>query len=147
MFKLFEVREGKFKVLPSVRIKNIRGFFIISIIGIIIAGLAGTLKLNEKDLWKIYNLLIARFNLQHELPEVKNNQKQLEAQIELEVDKAIREYERLTGDDGTVRLPSPRYSERPVDSSVCYTDECRALGGEMRLCAPWVDNCPSGVVK
>jgi hypothetical protein len=146
MFKLFEVREGKFKVLPSVRIKNIRGFFIVSFVAIIIAGLAGTLKLNEKDLWKIYNLLIARFNLQHELPEVKNNEKQLEAQIELEVDKAIREYESLTGDDGTVRLPSPQYSEKSVDTDVCYTDECRALGGEMRLCAPWVDNCPSGMV-
>jgi len=30
---------------------------------------------------------------------------------------------------------------------VCYTDECKALGGEIRLCAPWVDNCPSDVVK
>ena len=66
----------------------------------------------------------------------------LDRRVKRDVDKAIREYERLTGDDGTVKLPSPRYSEKPIDSSVCYTDECRALGGEIRLCAPWVPDCP-----
>jgi hypothetical protein len=66
----------------------------------------------------------------------------LDRRVKRDVDKALSDYERLTGDDGRVRLPSPRYSEKPVDTSVCYTDECRALGGEMRLCAPWVDNCP-----
>jgi hypothetical protein len=30
---------------------------------------------------------------------------------------------------------------KPVDESVCYTDECKKLGGEMRLCAPWVSEC------
>lgn len=34
-----------------------------------------------------------------------------------------------------------KYSETPVNTSVCYTDECKALGGEMRICAPWVDSC------
>lgn len=65
----------------------------------------------------------------------------LDRRVKRDVDKAIRDYERLTGDDGTVRIPSPRYSEKPVDTSVCYTDECRALGGEIRLCAPWVPDC------
>ncbi len=66
----------------------------------------------------------------------------LDRRVKRDVDKAISDYERLTGDDGLVRLPSPRYSEKPVDTSVCYTDECRALGGEIRLCAPWVPDCP-----
>ena len=35
-----------------------------------------------------------------------------------------------------------RYIEYPIDKSVCYTDECKKLGGEMRICAPWVDSCP-----
>ncbi len=147
MFKLFEVKEGKLKILPSLHIKNVKGFFIISIVAIIIVNLAGYLKLDEKDLWKFYNLLIARFNLQQELPDIRDHEKQLDAQIELEVDKAIRDYERLTGDDGRVRIAPPRRSEKPIDNSVCYTDECKALGGEIRLCAPWVDNCPSDVVK
>jgi hypothetical protein len=66
----------------------------------------------------------------------------LDRRVKRDVDKAISDYERLTGDDGTVRIPPPRYSEKPVDTSVCYTDECRALGGEIRLCAPWVPDCP-----
>jgi hypothetical protein len=66
----------------------------------------------------------------------------LDRRVKRDVDNAIREYERLTGDDGTVKIPSPRYSEKPVDTSVCYTDECRSLGGEIRLCAPWVPDCP-----
>ena len=35
-----------------------------------------------------------------------------------------------------------RYIEYSIDKSVCYTDECKKLGGEMRICAPWVDSCP-----
>ncbi len=66
----------------------------------------------------------------------------LDRRVKRDVDKAISDYERLTGDDGTVRIPPPRYSEKPVDTSVCYTDECQALGGEIRLCAPWVPDCP-----
>jgi hypothetical protein len=68
--------------------------------------------------------------------------KLLKRRIERDVDKAIKDYEDLTNDDGRVTLPSPRYSVKPVDSSVCYTDECQALGGEIRLCAPWVPDCP-----
>ena len=71
----------------------------------------------------------------------------LDRRVKRDVDKAIRDYERLTGDTGRVTISPPRYSEKPVDTDVCYTDECRALGGEMRLCAPWVDNCPENMVK
>ena len=93
-------------------------------------------------MWKIYNAIVQHFGLTQNVPIPQDVEKEIEARIELEVDRAIREYELLTGDDGTVRIPPPRFSENPVDDSVCYTDECRSLGGEMRLCAPWVDNCP-----
>ena len=142
MFKLFEIKEGKFKVLPTLNPKHIKGFIIISIIAILIAGIAGQFKIDEKNLWKIYTALIERLGLKQDLPDLPDHQKQLDAKVELEVDEAIRRYERLTGDDGSVRIPSPRYSEAPVNKSVCYTDECQALGGEMRLCAPWVPDCP-----
>ena len=55
-----------------------------------------------------------------------------------DVDKAIREYERLTGDANTPRVPLPRLIEKAPDNSEAQ----RLLGGEMRLCAPWVDSCP-----
>jgi len=61
----------------------------------------------------------------------------IERRVIRDVDKAIRDYERLTGDDGSIRILPPRYSELPVDEGVCYTRECKSLGGEMRLTAPW----------
>src|SRR6056300_1108291 len=66
----------------------------------------------------------------------------VERRVERDVDKAIREYEALTKDTEPPRVPLPRLIERPLDTSKCYTEECKKLGGEMRLCAPWVDTCP-----
>ena len=51
----------------------------------------------------------------------------LEARIQLEVDKAIEEYEQL--DPSTVSLPPPVYSEKPSETSTSLP--------EMRLTAPW----------
>ena len=60
-----------------------------------------------------------------------------------DVDKAIREYERLTEDANTPRVPLPRLIEKAPDNSEAQ----RLLGGEMRLCAPWVDDCTQEPVK
>jgi hypothetical protein len=65
----------------------------------------------------------------------------VDRRVKRDVDKAIRDYERLTGDTGEVKIPLPRLIERPLDTSKCYTEECKSLGGEMRLCSPWVDDC------
>ena len=54
-----------------------------------------------------------------------------------DIDKAIRDYEILTGDDNTSRIPLPRLIEKAPDNSEAQ----RLLGGEMRLCAPWVEDC------
>ena len=54
------------------------------------------------------------------------------------MDKAIRDYEALTGDRGVSKIPLPRFIEKAPDSSEAQ----RLLGGEMRLCSPWVDDCP-----
>lgn len=61
----------------------------------------------------------------------------IERRVIRDIDKAIVDYQRLTGDDGSVRILSPRYSELTIDERVCYTRECKSLGGEMRLTAPW----------
>ena len=65
----------------------------------------------------------------------------VERRVKRDVDKAVRDYERLTGDTGEVKIPLPRLIESPLDTSKCYTEECKSLGGEMRLCSPWVDDC------
>jgi hypothetical protein len=62
----------------------------------------------------------------------------VDRRVDRDVDKAIREYERLTGDSGRSKIPLPRLIEKAPDDSEAQ----RLLGGEMRLCAPWVDDCP-----
>lgn len=69
-----------------------------------------------------------------------NDPKLLDYKVRREVDEAIRNYERETGDDGTVELPSPIYLEKPVNPEL-QPGESALLGGEMRLCAPWVSGC------
>ena len=61
--------------------------------------------------------------------------------VEREVDKALRDYERLTRDSEPPRVRLPRLIEKALDTSKCYTEECKKLGGEMRLCSPWLDTC------
>ena len=65
----------------------------------------------------------------------------VERRVERDVDNAIREYERLTRDSEPPRVPLPRLIEKDLDTSKCYTEECKKLGGEMRLCSPWIDTC------
>lgn len=123
-----------------------------AVIGVVLTTLVASISkcsgIDEKNLYDLIDELQRKYFPNTELNEyIIKDPKLLDNRVKRDVDKAISEYERLTRDDGRVRMPSPRYSEKPVDTSVCYTDECRALGGEIRLCAPWVDNCPSSVVK
>ena len=112
------------------------------ILSLIVASLSSCLKIEEKTIWDIVYEYLQTYQPDSPLiPELQKDSGIVERDVERTVDKAIREYERLTGDDGSVTIPEPRRSEKPVDTDVCYTDECRALGGEIRICASWVDGC------
>lgn len=114
----------------------------ILILSLIVAALSSFFKIEDKYIWDIIYETLVKYQPDSPLiPELQKDSGIVERKSKRTVDKAIYDYERLTGDDGTVRIPSPRHSEKPVDTSVCYTSECQALGGEIRLCAPWVDNC------
>jgi hypothetical protein len=67
----------------------------------------------------------------------------VERRAKRDVDKAIREYESLTGSSDPPKITLPRLIEKAPDNSEAQ----RLLGGEMRLCAPWVDNCTQESVK
>jgi hypothetical protein len=71
----------------------------------------------------------------------------VDRRVERDVDKAIREYEALTRDSEPPRVPLPRLIEKAPDEALCYSEDCKKLGGEMRLCAPWVDSCKEEDVK
>jgi len=126
-----------------------------TLIGLLVAsGLAFLItkcEIPKEDILKLYNeirrvLPIGGEGFLRDLDDelnrrIINDPKLLDYKVRREVDESIRNYERQTGDDGTIRLPSPIYSEKPVDNSVCYTEECKSLGGEMRICASWMQDC------
>ena len=142
MFKLFEVRGGKLTTLPDVSSKRIKSIIFGSIAVLIIVSLSGWLKMSEKELWKIYTLILQQLGLSYELPR-KEREKELEARIELEVDRAIRdvipEYDRIISDYD--KKYKPIYIDEVNDETLCYTEECKSLAPPMRICAPWIDNC------
>jgi len=114
-----------------------------AIVGIILTSVIATLTqctgIKETSLWDIFDEVQRRYFPQTILNDfVIKDPEKLDRRIKRDVDAAISEYERLTGDDGKVRIPSPRYSEKPPDGSYAQS----VLGGEMRICAPWVDDCP-----
>jgi hypothetical protein len=114
-----------------------------AIIGIVLSSIIATLSqctgIKQDSIWDLLDEVQRRYFPQTILNDfiIKDPEK-LDRRIHRDVDAAISEYERLTGDDGKVRIPSPRYSEKPPDGSYAQS----VLGGEMRLCAPWVDDCP-----
>lgn len=142
MFKLFEVRGGKLTTLPDVSSKKIKAIIFTSIIVLIIVSLSGWLKMSEKELWKIYTLILQQFGLNYELPR-KESEKELEARIEPEVDIAILdvipEYDRIISDYD--KKYKPIYIDEVNDETLCYTEECKSLAPPMRICAPWVIDC------
>ena len=146
MIKLFTIKSGK------IHIFGITKAMITAIIASsLVITIATYFKLSQEDIWKFIIAFQQHFGIVFDEDlndKFRNDEKLLDFIVKSKVDKAIYDYERLTGDDGSVKIASPRYSERPVDPSVCYTDECRALGGEIRLCAPWALDCPpESVVK
>jgi len=62
----------------------------------------------------------------------------LDRRIKRDVDSSILEYERLTGDDGSVRISPSYFSEKAPDGSKAQ----KLLGGELRICGSWVPDCP-----
>ena len=113
----------------------------IVIVGITLTTIITTLShctgVKEEHIWDLVD------EVQRKLPSnivgdiILHDPQKIERRVKRDVDKAIQDYERLTGDDGSVKMLPPRYSELPVDERVCYTRECKSLGGEIRITAPW----------
>ena len=114
-----------------------------AIIGIVLSSIIALLSqctgIKQDSIWDLFDEVQRRYFPQTILNDfiIKDPEK-LDRRVKRDVDAAISEYERLTGDDGKVKIPSPRYSEKPPDGSYAQS----VLGGEMRICAPWVDDCP-----
>ena len=104
------------------------------------------LKINDDTFWKLYAIIQRQLGSNQQNNELnkkfKNDEKLLKFFITAEVDKALNDYNQQPGNQEQVKLPKPIYSEKLVDTAVCYTEACKSLGGELRLCATWVEDCP-----
>ena len=125
---------------------DIKQYAIIAVVlSTIIATLSQCTGISQNNIWDILDEVQRKYFPQTILNEfiIKDDEK-LKRRIGRDVDRAINdvtpEYDRIISDYD--RKYKPRYSEKPVDENVCYTNECKALGGELRICASWVDGCP-----
>ena len=118
----------------------------IILISIVLSGIVATLSqctgASPERLWDLLDEVQREFFPQTIINDVLLQDPGIvERRVERDVDKAIREYEELTKDSEPPRVPLPRLIEKAPDEALCYSEDCKKLGGEMRLCAPWVDTC------
>lgn len=120
-----------------------------AIIAVVLSTIIGTLSqctgISQNNIWDILDEVQRKYFPQTILNEfiIKDDEKlnrRIIRDVNMAIDAVNPEYNRIISEYD--KKYKPRYSEKPVDENVCYTDECKKLGGEMRICAPWVDSCP-----
>jgi hypothetical protein len=115
------------------------------ILSTLIAALSQCTGIHENNLWDLLDEVQRKYFPQTTINRVIiQDPEKLNRRIQRDVDKAINnvtpEYDRIISDYD--RKYKPRYVEEQNDETVCYTDECKSLAPPMRICAPWVDDCP-----
>jgi hypothetical protein len=135
---MFNFNFGKKK--PDIKQYAIIGIVLSSII----AALSQCTGVSENGLWDLLDEIQRKYFPQTILNEfVLKDPEKLERRIKRDVDRALNEvtpeYDRIIREAD--KKYKPRYSEKPIDSNL-QTGESRLLGGEMRICAVWVDDCP-----
>ena len=112
------------------------------ILSSIIAALSQCTGLSENKLWDLLDEIQRKYFPQTMLNEfILKDPEKLNRRITRDVDRAIDDYWRQTG-LSKAEVSKPRYIEEANNESICYTEECKSLAPPMRLCAPWLDNCP-----
>ena len=113
------------------------------ILGLVLSSLIAALSqctgVSENGLWDLLDEIQRKYFPQTILNEfILKDPEKLNRRIKRDVDRAINEvtpeYDRIINES----IKKPRYVEKAPDGSEAQ----RLLGGEMRICAPWVDDCP-----
>ncbi len=121
---------------------DIKQYAIIGIVlSSIIAALSQCTGVSENGLWDLLDEIQRKYFPQTILNEfiLKDPEKlnrRIKRDVDRAIDEAIPEYNRII--EEADRRYKPRYVEKPPDGSEAQ----RLLGGEMRICAVWVDDCP-----
>lgn len=118
----------------------------IIIISLILSGIVATLSqcsgVSERTLWDLLDEVQRTLFPQTVINDILLQDPGIvERRVHRDVDKAIKDYEDLTRDSEPSRIPLSRLIEKAPDKALCYSEECKKLGGEMRLCSPWLDTC------
>ncbi len=115
------------------------------IVSIVLSTLIATLSqctgVSEDGLWDLLDEIQRRYFPQTILNDIFiQDPDKVERRVKRDVDLAINEvtpeYDRIIQESN--KRYKPRYSEKEPDGSEAQ----RLLGGEMRICAVWVDDCP-----
>jgi hypothetical protein len=107
----------------------------------IIAALSQCTGVSENGLWDLLDEIQRKYFPQTILNEIFiQDPNKVERRVKRDVDRAISEvtpeYDRIIQESN--KRYKPRYVEKAPDDSEAQ----RLLGGEMRICAVWVDDCP-----
>jgi hypothetical protein len=107
----------------------------------IIAALSQCTGVSENGLWDLLDEVQRKYFPQTILNEIFiQDPNKVERRVKRDVDRALAEvtpeYDRIIEESN--KRYKPRYSEKAPDGSEAQ----RLLGGEMRICAVWVDDCP-----
>ena len=115
------------------------------IVGLVLSTLIATLSqctgVSENGLWDLLDEVQRKYFPQGILNElILQDPNQVKRRVERDVtkaiDEAIPEYNRFIEESN--KKYKPKYVEKPPDGSEAQ----KLLGGEMRICAVWVDDCP-----
>ena len=115
------------------------------ILGIVLSSIIATLsqctKISENGLWDLLDEIQRKYFPQTILNEILiQDPNKVERRVKRDVDRALAEvtpeYDRIIEESN--KRYKPRYVEKAPDGSEAQ----RLLGGEMRICAVWVDDCP-----
>jgi len=121
---------------------DIKQYAIIGIVlSSIIAALSQCTGVSENGLWDLLDEVQRKYFPQTILNEfILKDPEKLNRRITRDVDRAISEvtpeYDRI------IQEANKRYKPRYVEKTPDGSEAQRLLGGEMRICAVWVDDCP-----
>jgi hypothetical protein len=111
------------------------------VLSTLIAALSQCTGVSENGLWDLLDEIQRKYfpnGILNEL--ILKDPHAVERRVKRDVDRAIDEvtpeYDRIIQEAD--KRYKPRYVEKPPDGSEAQ----RLLGGEMRICAVWVDDCP-----
>ena len=111
------------------------------VVSSIIAVLSQCTGVSEDGLWDLLDEMQRKYFPQTILNELviqdpNKVKRRVERDVTRAIDQVTPEYNRII--EEADKRYKPRYSEKAPDGS----ETQRLLGGEMRICAVWVDDCP-----